>query len=160
MNERIRVREIRLIDENGGQVGVVPPFEALKMARERGLASTFGDAVTIHPFSQRAERSHGYREAALMLGMVPAQTTMRGFGGEGPGRRTAALRSYCPFDERPRAAALPAPYGGLLEDVYANVGLSLEARSARAPLEGEAVTTEVEPAILGGAKRPPSTRGS
>jgi N-acetylglutamate synthase-like GNAT family acetyltransferase len=118
----------------------------LESARKRGLASTFGDAVTIHPFSQRAERSHGYREAALMLGMVPAQTTMRGFGGEGPGRRTAALRSYCPFDERPRAAALPAPYGGLLEDVYANVGLSLEARSARAPLEGEAVTTEVEAA--------------
>ena len=47
MNERIRVREIRLIDENGGQVGVVPPHEALKMARERGL-----DLVEISPTAQ------------------------------------------------------------------------------------------------------------
>ena len=74
----------------------------LDAASERGLASVFGDAVTIHPFSQRAERSHGYRETALQLGMVPAQTTMRGFGGEGPRRRTATLRSYRPFDEQPR----------------------------------------------------------
>lgn len=37
INERIRVPQVRLIDENGGQVGVVPTFEALKMARERGL---------------------------------------------------------------------------------------------------------------------------
>ncbi len=37
LNERIRVPEVRLIDENGGQVGVVKTIEALRMARERGL---------------------------------------------------------------------------------------------------------------------------
>jgi N-acetylglutamate synthase-like GNAT family acetyltransferase len=121
----------------------------LDAASVRGLASVFGDAVTIHPFSQRAERSHGYRETALQLGMVPAQTTMRGFGGEGPGRRTATLRSYRPLDQRPRQAALPAPYRELLESVYANVGLSSEARTPPAS-EGEAVTVNVdEPRALG-----------
>jgi GNAT superfamily N-acetyltransferase len=74
--------------------------QTLERASERGLASVFGDAVTIHPFSKRAERSHGYRETALQLGMVPARTTMRGFGGDGPSRRTATLRSYRPLDER------------------------------------------------------------
>ena len=118
----------------------------LDAVRERGLASVFGDAVTVHPFSQRAERSHGYRETALQLGMVPAQTTMRGFGGEGPRRRTATLRSYRPLDERPRQAALPAPYRELLERVYANVGLPLEARTEPAPLEGELVTAEADDA--------------
>ena len=44
MNERIRIREVRLIDEQGTQVGVMPPFEALKLARERGL-----DLVEISP---------------------------------------------------------------------------------------------------------------
>ena len=44
MNERIRVREVRLIDEEGTQVGVLPPFDALKLARERGL-----DLVEISP---------------------------------------------------------------------------------------------------------------
>ena len=43
-NERIRAREIRVIDENGEQLGILAPFEALKMARERGL-----DLVEISP---------------------------------------------------------------------------------------------------------------
>ena len=37
LNERIRVREIRLIDEEGGQVGIVPTKQAITMAKEKGL---------------------------------------------------------------------------------------------------------------------------
>ena len=37
VNEDIRVREIRVIDENGEQLGVMTPREALRIARERGL---------------------------------------------------------------------------------------------------------------------------
>jgi translation initiation factor IF-3 len=37
INERIRAREVRVIDEAGGQLGVMDPREALSMARERGL---------------------------------------------------------------------------------------------------------------------------
>ena len=44
INERIRAREIRVIDENGEQMGILPPFEALKIARERGL-----DLVEVSP---------------------------------------------------------------------------------------------------------------
>jgi GNAT superfamily N-acetyltransferase len=122
----------------------------LEVARERGLASVFGDAVTIHPYSQRAELSHGYREAALQLAMVPAQTTMRAVGGRGPGRRTATLRSYLPFEVRPRPVALPAPYGELLGDIYANLGIAAEPRTETALSDGELVTTAAdEPRALG-----------
>jgi len=44
VNDRIRAREVRVIDEEGGQLGVMQPFEALKVARERGL-----DLVEISP---------------------------------------------------------------------------------------------------------------
>jgi translation initiation factor IF-3 len=44
VNERIRAREVRVIDEEGGQLGVMQPYEAIKMARERGL-----DLVEISP---------------------------------------------------------------------------------------------------------------
>src|SRR5579871_3721211 len=47
INDRIRAREIRVIDDEGNQVGVLPPFEALKMARERNL-----DLVEISPTAQ------------------------------------------------------------------------------------------------------------
>ena len=35
INEKIRVPEVRLIDENGGQIGVVKTSDAIAMARER-----------------------------------------------------------------------------------------------------------------------------
>jgi translation initiation factor IF-3 len=47
INERIRAREIRVIDDEGKQIGVLPPYEALKMARERNL-----DLVEISPTAQ------------------------------------------------------------------------------------------------------------
>ncbi|HEY9870240.1 MAG TPA: translation initiation factor IF-3 [Candidatus Obscuribacterales bacterium] len=37
LNERIRDREVRLIDEDGTQLGIVPTKEALLAAREKGL---------------------------------------------------------------------------------------------------------------------------
>ena len=37
INERIRVSEVRLIDEEGNQVGIVPTEQALAMAPERDL---------------------------------------------------------------------------------------------------------------------------
>ncbi|HKB19880.1 MAG TPA: hypothetical protein VKC65_02625 [Gaiellaceae bacterium] len=122
----------------------------LGAAVDRGFSSVFGDAVTIHPFSQRAEASHGYRETALQLGMVPAQTTMRGFGGKGPPRRTATLRSYRPLDSSPRQVALPTGYSELLERIYANAGFAIEAAVEQAPVNGDAVTSTVDkPRALG-----------
>src|SRR6516165_2965044 len=47
VNERIRAREIRVIDEDGAQLGVMQPFEAMKLARERGL-----DLVEISPTAE------------------------------------------------------------------------------------------------------------
>ena len=44
INENIRVREVRLIDDEGNQLGIVPTFEALKMAKEKEL-----DLVEVSP---------------------------------------------------------------------------------------------------------------
>ncbi len=44
MNNFIRAREVRLVDVDGKQVGVVPVSEALKLAEERGL-----DLVEVAP---------------------------------------------------------------------------------------------------------------
>ncbi len=44
INEKIRAREVRVIDDNGEQLGIMAPFDALKIARERSL-----DLVEISP---------------------------------------------------------------------------------------------------------------
>jgi translation initiation factor IF-3 len=47
INERIRVAEVRLVDEDGSQIGVVKTDEALRMAHERDL-----DLVEVAPDSR------------------------------------------------------------------------------------------------------------
>lgn len=47
INERIRVPQVRLIDEKGEQVGIVPTIQALSMARDRGL-----DLMEVSPNAQ------------------------------------------------------------------------------------------------------------
>jgi translation initiation factor IF-3 len=44
INEKIQVREVRLIDEKGEQRGIVPTVEAMEMARRTGL-----DLVEVSP---------------------------------------------------------------------------------------------------------------
>ncbi|ACK42588.1 MULTISPECIES: translation initiation factor IF-3 [Dictyoglomus] len=44
VNEKIRAREIRVVDEDGKQLGIMPVSEALKLARERNL-----DLVEVAP---------------------------------------------------------------------------------------------------------------
>jgi len=44
VNRQIRAREVRLIDQDGKQIGIVPIQEALKIAEERGL-----DLVEVAP---------------------------------------------------------------------------------------------------------------
>src|SRR5215813_12301294 len=47
INERIRVREIRVLDEDGTQLGIMSPQQALEIARGKGL-----DLVEIAPQAQ------------------------------------------------------------------------------------------------------------
>lgn len=47
INERIRVREIRVIDDEGAQLGIMTPQQALEIARSKGL-----DLVEVAPQAQ------------------------------------------------------------------------------------------------------------
>ena len=44
VNEGIRIKEVRVIGENGEQIGVIPTSEAIRMAKERGF-----DLVEVAP---------------------------------------------------------------------------------------------------------------
>jgi len=44
VNEKVKAKEVRLIDDEGKQFGIVPTSEALKIAKERGL-----DLVEVSP---------------------------------------------------------------------------------------------------------------
>ena len=44
INERIRAREVRVIDDNGTQLGIMAPYQAVKIAKEQNL-----DLVEVSP---------------------------------------------------------------------------------------------------------------
>ena len=44
VNRQIRAKEVRLVDQDGKQIGIVPLQEALRIAEERGL-----DRVEVAP---------------------------------------------------------------------------------------------------------------
>jgi translation initiation factor IF-3 len=49
VNERIRVREIRVIDDTGQQLGIMPPQQALALARSKGLDLVEVAAAAVPP---------------------------------------------------------------------------------------------------------------
>jgi translation initiation factor IF-3 len=49
VNERIRVREVRVIDEAGQQLGIMPPQQALTIARQKGLDLVEVSATAVPP---------------------------------------------------------------------------------------------------------------
>jgi predicted N-acetyltransferase YhbS/anti-sigma regulatory factor (Ser/Thr protein kinase) len=101
-----------------------------------GLEAVYGRAVTMHPYSQRAELAHGYVETAVCLAGSPGQITMRGLAtGADAGKRTALMVSFLPLRRSPRSASLPARYRDQLLATYAALGLPAPA-PAGAPANG------------------------
>ncbi len=95
----------------------------LARATASGLSAIYGRAVTVHPYSQRSELAHGYRESALMLGAVGPEMTMSGLSTSGG--RTAHLLSVRVLRPSPRAIGIPRRYADSVRATYEHLGLDL-----------------------------------
>src|SRR5256885_1871191 len=86
INERIRVPEVRLIDDEGNQVGVLKLADALNFAQERDL-----DLVEVAP------------SKAVLAGRTELNAVPDGTGGDGSG----------PAQQSTAASGSPASNGGV-----------------------------------------------
>jgi translation initiation factor IF-3 len=78
VNERIRAREVRLIDDKGAQVGIVSVTEALRIARERSL-----DLIEVAPNAQPPVcRIMDYGKHKYEQGKRDREARRKGKGGE------------------------------------------------------------------------------
>lgn len=102
----------------------------LRCAEEHGLKAVYGQAVTFHPYSQKTELAHGYRESALLLGAISGRVRIERNELTAAGRRGAAVVSYRLFDTRRRQVYVPEAYREQVERTYDNCGLGLRRRSA------------------------------
>ncbi len=148
---------VKLAEANCAEIGVAvvhPDFKGhgimnamlervLEKANEVHLHAIFGEAVMLHPFSQRANLSHGFGESALVLGIVPNTISLRDKNALHTDKRTAVLVAYKILQEkRKNALFLPKKYEELVSRIYANNHLKIE-RAKPTRNKGQRVTYEL-----------------
>lgn len=92
-------------------------------ARALRLNAIYGEALMLHPYSQKANLRHGMCESAIVLGEVPSQTEIE-HQLKSP-QRSGAMVSFLVFDKHPRYLSLPKRYQKQIEPVYACAGINI-----------------------------------
>lgn len=110
-------------------------FERLKAetfgrVKAEGLLGLYGEAVTIHPYSQKANFASGGHETGILLAYIPGDRSFNKIGDSGNGgdggatdRQTAVL-FYIVLNPAPlRTVYPPAAHRAMIERIYAWAGV-------------------------------------
>jgi len=89
----------------------------IETAKVLRLNAIYGEALMLHPYSQKANLSHGLCESAIVLGEVPSQTEIE--RQLKASLRSGAMVSFLVFDTHARYLSLPQRYRAKIEAVYA-----------------------------------------
>lgn len=92
-------------------------------AKELGFQAIFGEAIMLHPYSQKANLSHGMTESAIVLGEVPAQVEIE--HSVKNRYRSAAMIGYLLFNKHPRYITQSKIYGKNITKVYQDADVTL-----------------------------------
>jgi anti-sigma regulatory factor (Ser/Thr protein kinase) len=116
-------------------MGVVDPrfrgrklFEKMKEAsfahaKEQGLTGLYGEAVTTHAYSQKANLAQGGKEMGFILGYIPAGFDFRAICGT-VCERGSVLLFYTSLNPEPeRCSFLPEQHQSILRKIYEHSGL-------------------------------------
>ncbi len=116
-------------------MGVVDPahrggglFKRLKevafaKARADGVVGLYGEAVTIHDHSQKANIAMGARETGVLLDYIPAKRTFAAFDCPGAQRQAAVLFHIGLNPAPARTVYAPLGHWSMMERIYRHVGL-------------------------------------
>jgi anti-sigma regulatory factor (Ser/Thr protein kinase) len=115
-----------------GQGVVIPKYRSvgcfaklneylIGIARSRGLKGVFGEAVTVHPFSQKTGLQHGLRDCALFLCLIPLTVEFKGLKIE-PSTRGSMLVQFKYLDKPLRTEIYAPPqHADMLRAIYTNL---------------------------------------
>ncbi len=149
---------VRVPDSNIAEIGVAvvdPDFKGKgimtsmlgrieQRAREMGLDAIFGEALMLHPFSQRANLRHGFGESALLLGIVPNTVSLTDPNAVRTKKRSSVLVGYKILSgEASRAVFIPEIYKNFIEEIYENCGLRTVPAKKRACAESTLISYEL-----------------
>jgi anti-sigma regulatory factor (Ser/Thr protein kinase) len=96
-------------------------FMLAQFNKESGMVGTFGEAVTVHPYSQKSALTRGYVEMGILLGFVPPTMHFKSIQGESLGKRSPVLLLYKRLNDEPlRDVYLPTLHAGIMRRIYDN----------------------------------------
>jgi Acetyltransferase (GNAT) family len=112
-------------------------------ARRLGLTALYAQCVTVHPYSQKAAHTHGYRESALAVGRARASIRLEGNKLTRTDNRHGIVLDYLLFDRLPRRLFLPTGYRERILETYEQLELGVE--EARAPAgTGDGIAAQLD----------------
>jgi len=105
-----------------------------QLNKDAGMVGTYGEAVTVHPYSQKSALTRGYVEMGILLGYVPSTMHFKNIQGETNNKRSPVLLLYKRLNEEPlRDIYLPVHHAGVLRRIYDNSKLRRNFVSDRIP---------------------------
>ncbi len=121
--------------------------ELILTAKEEGLSAIYGEALTMHPFSQKANLRHNMIESAICLGLVPSSMEIE--ESIRSAQKSGAMIAYLLFDPTPRSLYLPQRYKDELIKVYSRAGLKVSPANS-STLERKTLTTHINTMLNSG----------
>jgi serine/threonine-protein kinase RsbW len=110
-----------IVDPRYRGQGVLKKMKALmkNYSRDAGMLGNYGEAVTVHPYTQRAELSGDASETGLLLGFTPATMYFKDIQREENPKRRPVIIFYSSINEAPfRDVYLPSHHAGILRRIY------------------------------------------
>lgn len=121
-----------------------------------GLLGIYGNAVTTHVYSQRADETFGCHACGATLGLLPRSVTFKGIRSEPLAQRVSCILYYEPMQPPPPAAVhAPPHHRPIMERIYAGFEAPvqfLEPDHARLPRHGR-IAVQFRPAYSSGIIR-------
>lgn len=96
----------------------------IEEAKRLGFEAIYGEAIMLHPYSQKANLSHGMIECAIVLGEVPAQMEIE-HSMKNP-MRSGVLIAELLFNTGPRHIKPSSLYGAQIAHVYTEAGIAFD----------------------------------
>jgi serine/threonine-protein kinase RsbW len=107
-----------------------------RRAAARGMRGLLGEAVTVHPYSQKSNLALGFSEMGVQLGDEAPSVEFKQIDGAATRKRTATILNYLPTAEPARRTVYAPPHHrAVIERVYRHGAFP---RDVRAPGAGEA----------------------
>ena len=97
-------------------------------AKEEGLSAIYGEALTMHPFSQKANLRHNMTETAISLGLVPSSMEIE--ESIKTAQKSGAMIAYLLFNPKERGLHLPSRYQNEILKVYQRANLIITSSSS------------------------------